>query len=201
MNVGCRTFLREALGGQARSAAVVEHLASCVFCRARVEARDRLVPALRQAPKLPATAGDLLAGVQARIVDQAEASPLGGVLDRAMPVALPEALAEGEAGWPETLLESASARLSATSPPAPSPLAWSAVRGQILARVAAGGSASVRRRWTLGAASAAAVVLVLLATSRGGEAPPNIVFRDLNAGELASLGSIEFVVVRHGVPR
>lgn len=203
MNATCRPFLREILGGAQLDAATMSHVAACAFCSARAVARERLLPALRQRPPMPAEARDLQAGIQARIVDGAERSPLGALLDAAMPVAMPADVADvgSDAAWSERLLQSETAPLSRTSPPSPSPMAWSRVRGQILGRIAAETVTSVRRRWLLGVASAAAITFVLLATTRSDDAVPKIVFRDLNAGDLAALGSIEFVVVRHGVPR
>lgn len=204
MTFSCRSFLREALADPAVvDAAGAAHVASCAFCRDRLKTRERLLPALRARASLPVDSRALLAGVHSRIVEQAERSELGRLLDGAMPVAMPDVAVASRDGasWPEVLLDSKTADLARTDPRSPSGITWSRVRGQILARIAAEALGNVRRRWILGVASAAAIAIVLSITSRGESGNPRIVFRDLNAGELASLGNFEFVVVRHGANR
>ena len=202
MNLSCREFLREMFGRSGTTDPRIEaHLASCRFCADRRRAQASLASTLRARPQMEVDPRELLERIHARAIDQAEGSALGQLLDEAMPVA-PMADVESAvaAGWPESLLDSRAANIVGEVPRPPSSAAWSKVRVQILARVAAQSVAVVRRRWMLGVAGAAAVAVVFLTTART-STPPTIVFRELNAGELASLGNFEFVVVRHGATR
>lgn len=208
MSADCRTFLREALGSRAPLDAMQKvHVDACRFCSDRLAARDRLAMAIRQRPSLPVDPANLLAGVYARVVEQAEAAPLGRILDVAMPVPpMPAVTAEGgsgedRVGWPVGLLESPMQGLARQRPQQPSDSTWSRVRGAILARVTPVAEPRLRRRWALGFASAAALTIVLVLTSREPHEIPTIVFRDLDSRQLASIPSVDFAVVRHGATR
>lgn len=205
MSAECRKFLIEALGSTAAiDAGQQAHLATCKFCAARVAAQAALAPMLRSKPRV--TAGglannaDLLAGVYARAVAQAEASPLGEMLSKTLPATAGLVDVRPDAGWPEPLLDSDIARLASMSPPRKSRTEWSRVRGAILAQVAAGTAPRVRR-WVVAAVSAAAVTIGFLVVSRGTHEVPTIVFRDLDSRDLAALPLFDFAVVRHGAPR
>lgn len=213
MSADCRTFLREVLGGRAPLDATQKaHADACRFCSDRLAARDRLALALRQRPSLPIDPATLLAGVHARAVEQAEAAPLGRILDAAMlvppmPTAGPAVDKSGvessdyRPGWPVELLESRLQGLARQRPQRPSDITWSKVRGAILARVTPVAQPRLRRRWVLGFASAAALTCVFVFASRESHEIPTIVFRDLDSRQLASIPSVDFAVVRHGATR
>ncbi len=205
MSVKCRAFLREAPGSPrgldpaSVDRASVEHVTVCDFCRARADARARLVPALTRRPRMPEESGDLLAGVRERIIEQAEESVLGRAVAESMPVAAPSMAVD----WSESMLESDLVRRAADIQPRPTAAAWSRVRGAILAQVSVGTTGKVRRMWMLGAVSASAstALVAFLWASLESTATPTIVFRDLDSKDLASMPTVEFAVIRYGASR
>lgn len=205
MSFDCRRVLREVLGASdsdTQAPDVRDHLAGCRFCAARVAARDALVPALKQ-PPLPADGVRvLLDDVRGRIVDQAVDSPLGRLLGEVMPVApLPAMDRDGLAqGWPVSLLESDLARINGAPVRGASDIEWARVRGAILAEVSNRG-APVRRWLTVGVGSAALVAVALLLVARGAPEAPRIVFRDLNAADVAAMPVFDFALDVPGAGR
>lgn len=205
MTMECRAILRECLGAGSPTSlapAIQAHLESCGFCAARVRASRQLAPSLRTAAKLPLSAAEALVAVRERIVEQAESSTVGDWLRDGTPVAESVAAldpADVAVGAAESV-ESGVENLVRRTPPEQTAVVWSRVRGVILARVAAQGTPWRRRRWLLGAAGVAAAVVILVAI-RPAPNPPKIVFRDLDARELAAIGSVDFAIVRHGVER
>lgn len=205
MSFDCRRVLREVLGASAldsQAPDVRDHLAGCRFCAARVAVRDALVPALKERPMPAEGARVLLDDVRARIVEQAEDSRLGRLLGEAMPVApLPATDRDGLAhGWPVSLLESDLARINGAPVRGASDIEWARVRGAILAEVSNRG-APVRRWLTVGVASAALVAVALLLVARGEPEAPRIVFRDLDAADVAAIPAFDFAVDASGAGR
>jgi hypothetical protein len=158
--------------------------------------RDQLATLLRQRPPAPIelSSPDLLPAIFERVIASAEAGATGALLRQEMPV---QPAAAGSDAAPEPL-ESPLAMALLTRPDQPSTDAWDSVRGAILSShrampVAAGAS---RGRW-LGIATVAAAAMVYgILLSDGTRAVPNIVFTDV-----ASMPDVEFVVLRHGIPR
>lgn len=198
----CRAVLREALTTLGPlDAKVLEHVAACAFCRARVRARDHLLPLLRLRPQLApdvANGAEVLDEVFERIVEDRERAPLGQLLAGAVPMPTPNAT-----GWPEPLLESDLAQRTVSAPPAVAATSWARVRESILDEVAGAQRRWARRHWLvglLGTAMAAGIVLVVVCNDR--PAPPSITFQDIASLPVgASVPSIDFAVVRRGATR
>jgi len=199
----CRAVLRDALSSSGPlDARLREHVDACSFCAARLQARDRLVPFLRQQPELPAEVKARLSGdVQERIVRRAENGPLGRLLAGGIP--LPAADIPEQDGWLEPLLESRVARQVADLPPSVDASSWARVRSSILDQVAGAPRRRTRRHWwigLIGTAVAAGIVLVVVRPDNG--ALPTITFRDIaNLPVGASLPGVDFAVIRNGATR
>ncbi len=183
----CRAMLRGASPGSLR-----DHEAECDFCRDWLQRRARLT-ALLSEPIEPPTelrSAELLAGIRERIIESCEESPLGQVLDRAMPV---DSVAESSAAdaLPEPQLEPGLVtQMRAVPVAAPE---WRDVRESVLAKASGG-----RSRYVAGAGVAAAVVLsVVLLLRRDRPELPEITFTDVS-----SLSGVEgfspMTVLRNG---
>lgn len=204
----CRAVLREALTATAPlPTAVQQHVDACSFCAARVRARTRLLPALRQRPPMPAVpVASLMSGVHERFLEHAESGPVGALLADAVPM---PAVELRTSAWPEDLLASDVARRVAESPPAAGSVAWSRMRESILDRLAdrvgtaTASQRPARSRWwvgLVGTAVAAGVALAVL--DHAPPEPPTITFHDISRLPTGgAFPAVDFAVVRHGVPR
>lgn len=160
------------------------------------------MPALRRPSASAVSTKELLAGVNARIVEQSEESKLGRLLAEAMPVPPLPATSEVALApqWPAPLLESETGRIVGAPVRSRSDVEWARVRGAILATVANDTLAS-RRWWAVGLASAALVAVALLIAPRATREVPRIVFRDLDAVDVAAIPGFEFAVDVPGASR
>ncbi len=196
MTARCRAALREAFGRGPLDPETRSHVEACSFCLSRLAARDALASGLRCRAIPPVDVERVLASVRDRIVDQAESSSLGHLLSEVMPVTTPLDSPERR----EPVVDSGVARLVRSMPPAPPEAAWARVRGAIRARVAAEAAPRVRR-WMVGVAGAAIFTVAFFVFSRGTTEVPTIVFRDLDAADLAALPGVDPAAIRHGVFR
>ncbi len=196
MTARCRAALRESFGKGPLDPETRSHVEACGFCAARLAARDALASQLRSRPNTPAADERLREAVRDRIVRQAEHSALGHLLSEAMPVTSPADSRE----WRGPVTDSGVARLVRSVPPAPAEAAWARVRGAIRARVVAERRPRVRR-WMVGVAGAAIFTVAFFMFSRGTTEVPTIVFRDLDAADLAALPGVDPIALRHGVLR
>lgn len=196
MTARCRAALRESFGKGPLDPETRSHVEACGFCSARLAARDVLASRLRFRPNASVDAERFLAAVRDRVVQQAEHSPLGQLLSEAMPVTSP---ADSRVRR-ESMVDSGVARLVRSVPLARPEADWARVRGAIRARVAAEATPRIRR-WMVGVAGAAIFTVAFFVLSRGTTEVPTIVFRDLDAADLATLPGVDPAAIRHGVFR
>ena len=184
----CRAFLRAG----PEDAAMAAHPETCADCRLRMAGRASLQAALRVRPPVPVelASATLRDSIFERIVEQAEGGSLGTALEQAMPLsrsAVPD-LSPPTAFGGEQL-----ARQLFRQPSPPSSEAWASARRAILAEAGVGSG----RRWWLGAGGiAAAAIICGLLLSDGTSEEPAIVFTDVS-----TMPSVDFAVLRHGLPR
>jgi hypothetical protein len=132
--------------------------------------------------------------IRTRIVEQSEESSLGALLERAMPVEPPAAVA---GAFPAGLLETGIARDTVAAVPPTPETAWRGVRARVLGELAEQRLRRVAR--TRGVALvgvAAAAIFCAIFFSEGTQAPPTIVITDISA-----MPAVEFspmAVLRHG---
>lgn len=190
----CRAFLRNGMAED-------DHASGCAFCSARLGARRKLGEWLAQpiAPPAELESAAFLDSIKTRIVDRAEASALGQLLDQAMPVASPAAL---ERAFPVDLLDSAVGTSAVGDPTGDlvgsvGELGWARVRQRVLQQMHADRSRHLARfRMIAVFGVAAAAILCSILVSEGTRRPPSIVFTDVS-----SVPSLEFspmAVLRHG---
>lgn len=195
---GCREFLTAALAKRGVLSADLEaHRAGCASCAERLARGLHFARLIAAQPALPDAlrAADLRERIHERVVELAEASPLGATLAVGM-VAVPPPQA-----WPESVVDTDLAHL-VRAPQLPSVATWARVGQAIRADLANTGSlgrASHRRvgGWLIGGLGAAAAAAVFLLITR--EAPrqvPSIVFADLEQPP-----GVEFTVLRYGALR
>ena len=184
----CRAFLRAG----AEDAATAAHQDTCADCRLRMAGRASLQAALRVRPPVPTEleSASFRDSIFERIVEGAESGPLGSALERAMPLArssVPDLSPPTEFGSEEL------ARQLLKQPAPPSSEAWASARRAILAEAGVGSG----RRWWLGVGGiAAAAIICGLLLSDGTSEEPTIVFTDVS-----TMPSVDFAVLRHGLPR
>lgn len=184
----CRRALTSP-GTQAAS----EHEVACSFCSARAAARRVLAGPLQVRPKVPAELAlpGFLESVYERTVQHGEQDLVAEWLHSAP---MPEG--QGDVSWDRRLQTSAVASELVRRPASPDAAAWSRVRREIVAGVAAPApvSRSASGRWSaLLAGAAAAAIIAAISVSDGTQSEPRIVFT-----ELADAPDVPFAVVRYG---
>lgn len=194
LRMPCRAALREALALPTSvewSVSTKQHVGHCRSCTARIHAGRHLSGWLADSsrPELPdalvAGASDVLESIHSKVVERAEAGPLGAWMDAArvaMPeVTVPGAMASSDCADAVVIDRARLANRLMSEPPAPDASVWSQVRRSILDSVAQdGGDAAsadlgdtalvLERRvgWkALLAGAAASVAIGLLAVSSG----------------------------------
>ncbi|MCA8977956.1 MAG: hypothetical protein KDC98_24735 [Planctomycetes bacterium] len=114
----------------------------------------------------------MLARVRERVVEQCEESPLGRLLEEAMPVV---PLADSAAAWPQSLLTSdLSERLVSPVDTVPSPRDWGAVRIAVLDDIAGRTARRALRRRVIGSTGVAAVLMASLLLLRETGSPVSL---------------------------
>jgi hypothetical protein len=186
LSQACRAFLRAG----ADDAAAAAHQEVCADCRLRMAGRASLQAALRVRPPVPVelASAAFRDSIFERIIEQAEVGPLGAALERAMPISrVPDLSPPTELGGEQL------ARNLFRQPAPPSSEAWASARRAILAETGVGSG----RRWWLGVGGiAAAAIICGLLLSDGTSEEPAIVFTDVS-----TMPSVDFAVLRHGLPR
>lgn len=192
----CRARLR---AGPPEAPEVDPHAENCPNCaafKAALELHARLVRAPIEAPAELASAA-FLERLRERIAADAEASPVGRLLAKAMPVTPPAALA---GTFPESLLSPVGRDRLADHPVLPDDRRWDRVRSNILGDI--GSTAALRRgRFRIAAMAgvAAAAIVGLWLSSEGTRSVPRIVIADVESSP--SVGFSPMVILRRGSDR
>lgn len=205
----CRAYLRAGLPdagaaeGDSGGGLWSQHLQLCAFCSSRLAAKQKLASALRSVPPVPQELHSpaFLDGIRTRIIEQSERSPVGALLDRAMPVVVPDHV---EGAFPQELLQSdlSRAAIQRGEPARDSDFAWSRVRTHVFAGLGDEVAQARQRHRLLRtkgialASVAAAAIICAMLVSEGTTTQPTIVITDV-----ATMPSVEFspmAVLRHG---